>query len=440
MIKRILKKITPNFLLEIYYKSFSMLGKFIYGNSSNKLIVIGVTGTNGKSTVVNLISHILTNAGYITGHSSTVGFKIADKVWLNDKKMTMLGRFALQKFLKKMVDANCDYAIIETSSEGIKQYRHLGINYDVVVFTNLTPEHLESHGGFENYKNCKLELFRNLNNLPRKNLSLKSIPGIKRKIDKVVIVNKDDMHYADFFDVEADKKLGFSLNKESDFRAVNISYENFQTEFDLQDTTFLTNLIGDFNVYNSLAAISVCNSQGISLPKISEYIRDFQGVAGRMEFINEGQNFKILIDYAPEVESLRNLYSTINLFSYGKLIHVLGSCGGGRDRDRQPVLGQMAGEKADIVIVTNEDPYDDDPMEIIDNVSSGAIESGKTLEKDLFKFLDRREAMKKAFELAEEGDLVLITGKGSEQFICVKNNMKIPWDDRKVARELLKSL
>ena len=150
--KKILKTIIPTSILNAYYKLFAILGNKIYGNPSEKLIVIGVTGTNGKSTTVNLISFSLEKAGYITGHTSTVSFKAGENFWLNNRKMTMLGRFALQKLLKKMYDEKCDYAIIETSSEGIKQFRHIGINYDIVVFTNLSPEHLESHGGFEKYK------------------------------------------------------------------------------------------------------------------------------------------------------------------------------------------------------------------------------------------------------------------------------------------------
>lgn len=437
MIKKIIKKILPNEFISIYHKSLAILANYLYGEPSNDLVVIGVTGTNGKSTVVNIISHILEKAGYKVGHTSTVSFKIGDKVWLNDRKMTMIGRMGLQKILKNMKREECRYVIVETSSEGIKQFRHIGVNYDVLVFTNLTPEHLEAHGGFENYKNCKLELFKNLNDLDRKSLQISdSLPQAK-KIEKVIIANKDDQYFGEFYTNASDKKFSYSINKESDFRAANINHENFKTDFSVNNIDFHSPLIGDFNIYNVLAAICVGYSQGISLESMSEFIKDFKGTPGRMEFINKGQNFNILVDYAPEVESLRNLYSTIDLFPYRKLIHVLGSCGGGRDRDRQPILGQMAGERADIIIVTNEDPYDDDPMEIINNVALGAENVGRVIGEDLFKILDRRVAIKKALEIAEEGDLVLITGKGAEQFMCVKNGMKLPWDDRKVIIEEL---
>jgi UDP-N-acetylmuramoyl-L-alanyl-D-glutamate--2,6-diaminopimelate ligase len=158
-------------------------------------------------------------------------------------------------------------------------------------------------------------------------------------------------------------------------------------------------------------------------------------VPGRQEFIKTKSNFQVMVDYAPEPESLKQLYQALKNLKYNKLIHVLGSCGGGRDSARQPILGKMAGEFADIVIITNEDPYDDDPQEIIDNVSSGAIKAGKEANKSLYTILDRSRAIHKALSLAEPNDLVLITGKGAEQFICTKNGTKIPHDDRAVVKE-----
>ena len=429
MIKKIIKKLTPKFILNSYYQSLSLLGAFFYGHPSNKLKVIGVTGTNGKSTAVNMISFLLEKEGYKVGSTSTVGFKIGSEEWLNDKKMTMIGRFALQKMLSKMVKEKCDYAVIETSSEGIKQYRHLGINYDVVVFTNLTPEHLEAHGGFENYKKAKLRLFKHLMNKPK-----------KTDISKVIVANKDDKYFEEFINYQADQKISFSINEESDFQAHSIRFEDFNTRFVLRGVKFEMNILGEFNVYNILTALAVCSSQGIDLKTMASYLESFEGTPGSMEFIKNERGIKILVDYAPEIESLKQLYKALDLFTYNRLIHVLGSCGGGRDKSRQPVLGEMAGDKADIAVITNEDPYDDNPMEIIDTVAQGAIEKGKELNKDLFKIEDRREAILKALKLAQKDDLVLLTGKGAEQYICLANGKKIAWDERKVVRELLKEL
>ena len=428
--KKVIKKILPAFVIGWYHKILAVLAAVIYGRPSDKLIVIGVTGTNGKSTVVNLIAELLKAGGAKVGLTATANFKIGEEEWLNDQKMTMLGRFKTQKFLRELVKAGCRYAVIETSSEGVKQYRHLGINYDILIFTNLTPEHLEAHGGFDNYKKAKGKLFQHLTNKKRKIIN-------GQKIDKTIIVNADDK-YADYFlNFPADKKLTYSINKASDFQAGDIKLQGNGTTFNLQHSTYKTNLLGLVNVYNCLAAMAAAKVQNIAEKKIKQALLEYQGVPGRFEFIETGKNFKVMVDYAPEPESMSKLYETLKIFNFSKIIHVLGSCGGGRDGARQPVLGKLAADNADYVIVTNEDPYDDDPQKIIDHVASGAEANNKVLNQNLFKILDRREAIQKALSLAQENDLVLITGKGSEQFICVAHGKKIPWDDRKVVRELL---
>lgn len=445
-----IKKIIPAGLLSQYHKSLALLADVVYGRPSEKMVVIGVTGTNGKSTTVSLIAKILEEAGYKVGATSTAIFKIADKEWLNDKKMTMLGRFQLQKLLSQMVRAGCRYAVVETSSQGIDQFRHLGIHYDVCVFTNLTPEHLEAHGGFANYKNAKLKLFKKLETEDNKKLAGKVIA-------KAIIANGDDQHAAEFLDFEADDKIVYGLNDndlaepETHFAcrpsgclmlaAVNVRLSASGTNFAISGIEFNTELFGRFNVYNCLAAIATAQSQGISLQICKSALEKIAGVPGRMEFIEAGQKFKVLIDYAPEPESLRQLYRTIHehglLGQAGRLIHVLGSCGGGRDVARRPVLGKMAANTADIAIITNEDPYDDDPQLIIDQVAAGAVGEGMILGQNLHKIGDRREAIRFALNLANNGDLVLLTGKGCEQAICVANGCKLPWDEREVAREEL---
>jgi len=438
--KELIKKFIPGFLLRFYHKTLALAANVFYGFPSNKLIVIGVTGTNGKSTTVHLIAKMFEGAGFKVGATSTVGFKVASEECLNKKKMTMLGRFALQKLLRKMVSAGCRYAVIETSSQGVLQYRHLGVNYDVAVFTNLTPEHVEAHGGFLNYKKAKGKFFEHLMAKPRK-----IIDG--KKINKVSVVNLDDEHAEYFAGFPADEKYGYQISK-SKSQMPNIKIveaENVETgpsgsQFIVNNFKFKINLLGGFNVYNSLAAISVGLSQGFDLDTIPRTFEKISGVPGRMEFIDEGQNFKVLIDYAPEPESMRQLYKTIRDSKFinpgSKIIHVLGSAGGGRDKSRRSILGKLAAENADYVIITNEDPYDEDPRQIIDEVAAGAV--GKEENVNLFKILDRGEAIAKAFGLAREGDLVVITGKGSEQAICVADNKKIPWDDREKVREILR--
>ncbi|MFA5128400.1 MAG: UDP-N-acetylmuramoyl-L-alanyl-D-glutamate--2,6-diaminopimelate ligase [Patescibacteria group bacterium] len=445
-IKELIKKIIPGFLLRWYHKTLALAANIFYGFPSNKLVVIGVTGTNGKSTTVHLIAKMFEGAGFKVGSTSTVGFKVADKECLNKKKMTMLGRFALQKLLRRMVAAGCRYAVIETSSQGVEQFRHLGVNYDVAVFTNLTPEHIEAHGGFLNYKKAKGKFFAHLTAKPKKMIDEKTV-------SKVSVVNLDDEHAEYFAEFPADEKYGYKIqnpklqipNKFQNPNFKIVEAENVEmgpggSIFKLQTSNFIIHLLGEFNVYNSLAAAAVGLSQGLSLEIISKSLAEVRGVPGRMEFIDGGQNFKILVDYAPEPASMEKLYETACgpqfMVSRGKIIHVLGSAGGGRDKSRRPILGRIAGENADYVIITNEDPYDENPMEIINQVAAGA--TSKEDGVNLFKILDRGEAITKALSLARENDLVIITGKGSEQAICVANNKKIPWDDRGKVREILR--
>lgn len=421
-----LRKLSPRFLKQSYHWFLAILAPVIYLFPSNKLIVIGVTGTNGKSTTVNLIAQMLENLGEKVALSSTVNFKLARIEWLNDKKMTMLGRFATQKFLSQAVKNNCAYVVVETSSQGIEQFRHLGINYDVVVFTNLTPEHIEAHGGFEFYRAAKEKLFQHLSHSKHKTIN-------NKKVEKIIIANADDVETERLKRYQVDKFLTYAVENHADYKPENLNLENGLVYFELKNIKFKTNFLGKFNAYNILSSLACVESLGFSLEKINS--ENLKGVPGRQEFINTKSNFQVMVDYAPEPESLKQLYQALKNLKYNKLIHVLGSCGGGRDRARQPILGKMAGEFADIVIVTNEDPYDDDPQEIIDNVSGGAIQAGKEPHVSLYKILDRSRAIHKALSLANDHDLVLITGKGAEQYICSKNGSKIPHDDRAVVKE-----
>jgi len=436
--KKILKRILPKSAIGFYHKFVAQLAAFFFANPSEQLIVIGVTGTNGKTTTANLIARALEANGDKVGLTSTANFKIADKEWLNDKKMTMLGRFQLQNLLNKMVNAGCKYAVVETSSEGVKQFRHSGINYDYVVFTNLTPEHIESHGSFENYKKAKGRLFAHLTEKKWKKL-------FGREISKISVINVDDGYSDYFLSFHADKKIKYStVQKGADIiTAEEIAVGLNGTSFKVGTVEFDLRLIGAFNAYNALPAIAIAKEEGFSMEKVKEKLESIKVVPGRMEIIDAGQNFSVIVDYAPEPYSLAKCYETLEFISERdnkKIIHVLGSCGGGRDKARRPILGRMAGKFADIVIVTNEDPYDDEPEQIINDVAAGAIQEGKELDKNLYKILDRVKAIEKAMSLAAPGDLVLLTGKGSEQAIAVENGAYLPWDEREVAREAIRKL
>ena len=433
-----LRKIIPRPLFQLYHYLLALAADFFYRQPSEKLIVIGVTGTSGKSSVVYLVTKILEKAGFRVGAASTILFKVDKNEWLNDRKMTMIGRFALQKLIKQAVKANCQYAIIETTSQGIAQFRHLGINYDILVFTNLYPEHLEAHGGFENYKKAKLKLFAKLKTDPPK-----LIAG--QRIKKTIIANLDDQQASDFLDHWAEMKFGFTLTNNSTnigrvVRAEKTKVSNGGIEFMVDRQLFSLRLLGRHNIYNTLAAVTVGLSQGLGLAGMADGLNNVTGIPGRLEFIDEGQNFKVIVDYAFEPKAVEALYQLIKYLPHQKIIHLLGSAGGGRDVSRRPKLGQLACTNADIVIATNEDPYDEKPEKIIDQVAVGAIRAKKIIDQNLFKILDRRQAIKKALSLAGADDLILITGKGCEQAMAVANNKKIPWDDRAVVREELKKI
>jgi UDP-N-acetylmuramoyl-L-alanyl-D-glutamate--2,6-diaminopimelate ligase len=442
--KSFLKKLIPKGVLNLYHRFLAWMAAAYFGYPSEQLIVIGITGTNGKSTTANIIARILEGAGYKVGLTTTANFKIAEREWLNDKKMTMLGRFQLQKMLRSMVKAGCRYAVIETSSEGIRQHRHRNINYDVAVFTNLTPEHIESHGGFENYKHAKGELFAKLSRDPHKMIQGHEVP-------KTIVANLQDQHADYFLSFPADRKIGFAVPRLVNasgpglqikdlevVQAENVVYESDRSRFSVAQTDFTLQLPGQFNVENALAAICVGRALDLTYINMASSLATLSGVPGRLENIVEGQDFQVIVDYAPEPESFRKLYEVVDNIKKNSIIHILGSCGGGRDVSRRPVLGRLAAEHAQVIFVTNEDPYDDDPIKIIEDVAGGARELGFCDGKNLFMILDRGEAIKKAINMAETGDLVLITGKGCEQAIVVADGKKIPWDDRMVVRQALK--
>ena len=453
-IKKIIPKRIFSFLQPGYHFLISWFSALVYRWPSENLIVIGVTGTTGKTTSTYLIAKTLESAGLKVGYTSTAMFNNGAKEWLNDKKMTMIGRFFTQKILRDMVKNGCQYAIVETTSEGIRQFRHKFINYDILVFTGLYPEHIDSHGSFENYKKAKGKLFDHLKKCKvkytnEKNQITKSESGIKKiglnRVSKTTIVNGDDEKADYFLDFWADQKIIYSKRSKYDnlsdkFKVLkysDIEVSNQGTKFNINKTEINLQLLGEFNATNAMNAISTVISQEIDLEKIKKGLENISSVAGRLERIDEGQDFIIFVDYAFEPNAVEKLYETVKLIPHKKIIHVLGAAGGGRDIAKRPKLGELAGKMADYVVVTNEDPYDDDPQTIIDQVAFGAEKEGKINKENLFKISDRREGIKKALDLAEEGDIVLITGKGSEQAICVANGEKITWDDRAVVRGLL---
>jgi len=444
--KKVLKKLLPKKIKNLIHLFYAWYGSFKYSNPSEELLIIGVTGTTGKSSTIHFLRQMLESQGYIVGSLSTVDFYIAGEEKLNDQKMTMLGRMKIQEYLREMVSAKCDIAIVEVTSEGYLQHRHKFINYDMMILTGLYPEHIESHGGFENYKAAKLGIFDYAVSQKQKIIKDKII-------DKVAIVNGNNKYCKEFLKFNFDKKIVFGSEDEKMFckktpvtdNKIFVSNSKATANglnFTIGQREFSPKLFGEYNVMNILAGISVLRALDTSWSEIEIAVNKIKSAPGRLEFIPEAEEkgFQIIVDYAFEPVALKALYGVVGVIKPKRVIHVCGSTGGGRDKGRRKLIGKLVGEYADIIIVTNEDPYDEDSMEIIKQVSAGAQEVGKKLDKDLFEILDRKLAIKLAIKLANSGDLILITGKGSEQAMCVSGGKMIPWDDRGVVREILFSI
>ncbi len=407
--KKIFKYIQPK-----YHSSLATLAAIRYNFPSKKIYVVGITGTKGKSTVSELVSAILEEAGHTTALSSTIHFKIADEIKPNMYKMSMPGRFFMQSFLSKAVNEDCGFAIIEMTSEGAKLNRHKHIEMDALIFTNLSPEHIESHGSFENYRDAKL--------------LLRDALVSSKKENKVIIVNKDDKHGESFLDVpENINKKTYSIKQAEPYttndRGSLLTYEGVSIHSPLP---------GKFNIYNILAAITFTRSLGIHIDVIKKAIEKLSTVKGRVEKIDEGQSFSVIVDYAHTTDSLEKLYES---FENHRKICVLGNCGGGRDKWKRPEMAKVAEKYCNEIILTNEDPYDEDPVQIINDMKKGMEE--KTPEV----IMDRRLAIHYALERANgHNDIVLITGKGTDPYIMEKGGKKTPWSDEKVTREELRKI
>jgi len=422
------RKYIPQTIINLYHALVTWLAMARYGFPTKKMITIGVTGTDGKTSTVNYISQVLEAAGHRTGFSSTANFKVASQFKINPMKMTMPGRWHLAKLLSRMQKAGTEYAIVETTSEGLRQNRHLGIAYDLAVFTNLSREHIESHGSLANYQRAKEKLFATLSHSARKS-----------DVKKIIVANLDDPRAKYFLAYDADQKWGFSLEADTSglvkhlVRPTNYVCSPAGISFELgsplnnESVTIKSKILGIFNLRNMLAAATVALTQGVSLAAIKKGLEAIEPVPGRMEPIDEGQAFTVIVDYAHAPASLELAYKTMREQITGeqRLIAVLGAAGGGRDKAKRPVLGALAAKYADFALVTNEDPYDEDPRKIIDQVAEGLIEAGKKDNIDFFRILHRKDAIERALTMARAGDVIIITGKGCEPVIMSKGGQRL---------------
>jgi len=408
-IERAIPKKLYHFLQPYYHLLLAIIGTTIYLNPSRRLYVIAVTGTKGKSSTVEFINAVLEATGKKTALLSTIRFKVGEHSRPNKYKMTMPGRFFTQEFLHEAVDAKCKYAIIEMTSEGARFFRHVGVELDALVFTNLSPEHIESHGSFAKYKKAKLRLANHL--------------AKSKKLFRLSIANLDNEHAPVFLIGDVEKNIGYSLK---DVQIISETEDS--SEIIYKGEKIKIPLPGKFNISNALAAITLGRELNIPIGHIKEGIERLSLIRGRVEKINEGQDFTVVVDYAHTDDSLRKLYEA---FPSSRKIAVLGSTGGGRDSWKRPVLGKIADELCSEIIITNEDPYDEDPLKIINEVASGVTTHTPQI------IIDRREAIACAISLAKKGDVILISGKGTDPYIMGPNGTKIIWDDAKVAREEL---
>ncbi len=411
-------------LKQPYHYTLALLSAVFYGFPSRRLTIVAVTGTKGKSSVVELVSALLTEAGFKTASASTIHFKIGEEVERNLHKMTMPGRFFLQHFLRRAVHAGCTHAVIEMTSEGARQFRHRFIALDALIFTNLAPEHIESHGSYENYVAAKVSLARALQNSPKKN--------------KVLVVNGDDKEAQKFLDAFSGTKIMYG-KKDASGQVVTSEGVSFNWE----GVRIASSLPGEFNLYNILAAASFGKAFGISPEKIAVGIARIKSIRGRAERITlEGSalplekgrtfpDFKVIVDYAHTPDSLEKLYQT---YAGNYRICLLGNTGGGRDRWKRPVMAGIAEKYCDEIILTNEDPYDEDPVQIFREMAVGLKHKKPTV------ILNRREAIAAALRKAERGSAVLITGKGTDPYIMGPHGSREPWDDATVVREELKKI
>lgn len=433
--KSIIKMVVPKFLFKlmqpIYHGVVAQVANIYFGMPSQKLFVIGVTGTAGKSTTVMMLAKILNTDEKKTGFITTAGSSNGEDTKINKHGLSMPGGWMLQKQLSEMTANGCELAIVECTSEGLAQNRHKGIKFQGALFTNLSPAHIDSHGSFENYRNAKGKLFAELTQTP----------------ESFIGVNLDDPNKNYFLSFPASKKFGISMREDlakptnlATVIAKNISVSDkidFYIESEKETVHFNFHMFGTFNVANALLAIGAAKLLGTPLETSAQAINNLGTIPGRMETIPAKNGATIIVDYAPEPAAMESSLRAVQILAHNKIIHVFGSTGGHRDVAKRFTFGEISAKFADTIIITNDDVYDSDPEEIAKNIEEGIALQDKPKVTTVHVILDRKEAIAKAIAIAEPNDVVLITGKGSEQFLILPNNKRITWDDRKVVKELL---
>lgn len=412
MLKKKVRSALPSPLISAYHFVLAFLAALFCGFPSRNLVVVGVTGTKGKSSTIEYLNAIFEAAGWKTAVSSSIRFKIASESEPNTKRMTIPGRFFVQNFIAKAARAGCDIVFIELTSEGARQYRHRFLALDALLFINLAPEHIESHGSLQAYADAKFELGRQL--------------ARSKKCPRYMIANADDAESGRYLSLPIESPIPFSLEGAKPYEARE--HEGF---FTLGETRVVVPLPGMFSLMNALAAATFARAYGIREDAIARGVAEVRRIPGRAEEIDEGQPFAAVVDYAHTPDSLRAIYE-----AYGERhkICVLGSTGGGRDLWKRPVMGSVADTYCETIILTNEDPYDEDPRGIVDMLARGIEKHTPEI------IMDRRSAIARALSLARSGDCVIVTGKGTDPTIQGARGSAVPWSDAQVVREELRKM
>lgn len=391
----------------------------LYGNPARSLRVIGVTGTNGKTTTVNFLNEILKEAGLRTAMFSTAVIEVGGTRKRNDLNVTVATTSQMQRFFRRAKKAKVDFVILEFPSHALQQHKLDTVPVEVAIMTNLTQDHLDYHKTMENYAAAKAKLFE--------------------RQPKFIVLNRDDewFDYFDQFEAEA-QKITYGKHDDADAHIDRVKLFRKGTEADLTidhqtKLALATVLPGEFNAYNMVAAASAAYLLGLNLEDIAEGIANLEEVPGRFERIEEATNFDVIVDYAHTPDALEKLLQTTKKITKHRVILVFGACGD-RDKGKRPIMGEIAAREADRILLTDEESYNEDPEAIRQQIYEG-IEKGKGTVKTT-EVADRREAIKKALRLAKKGDTVLITGMGHEVYRIVEGK-RIPWNDSQVVRELL---
>lgn len=418
-ILRIIERFIPRRLYKmgqpIYHYLITFVGAVIYRFPSKKIHIVGITGTKGKSSTAEFVNAILEEEGLKTALSNTIRFKIGNETKPNMYKMSMPGRFFMQKFLHDAVSEGCTHAVIEITSEGAKLFRNKFIDLDALIFTNIAPEHIESHGSFENYVKAKVSIAAELEK--------------SSKPRRVVVANTDDKEAYRFLERDVNERYTYGL----------VDAEPYMTDengvyFTYKGTKMSSEIKGVFNIYNMLAAATYADVFGIEKETIAKAFGKLNELKGRIQHVKTGQDFDVVVDYAHTADSLEALYKA---FPNQKKICLLGSTGGGRDKWKRPAMGKVADTYCDYIILADEDPYDEDPMEIIEGVQSGI--KNKTCEIIIDRALAIEKAVQLGYEWQKNGEkvAVLISGKGTDPYIMGPNGSRVEWSDAKVAESAL---